>query len=88
MPGICARVLFADEIKKDPNVAFPKLIAEILPHGLLGIVVASMLAAIMSSLASVFNRFKNAFIVKINCLFVFFFFKVVQRFLQLIFINN
>jgi Na+/proline symporter len=57
LPGICARVLFADEIKKDPNVAFPKLIAEILPHGLLGIVVAAMLAAIMSSLASVFNRY-------------------------------
>jgi SSS family solute:Na+ symporter len=61
LPGICARVLFADEIAADPNVVFPKLITLILPHGLLGIVVASMLASVMSGLAAVFNSCSTIF---------------------------
>lgn len=39
----------------EPDAALPSLIQQLLPPGLRGIVVAGMLAAIMSSLSSVFN---------------------------------
>lgn len=53
LPGLIAVVLYP-EIKGDE--AYPTLIAgNLLPAGIKGIVVAGLLAAIMSSLASVFN---------------------------------
>jgi SSS family solute:Na+ symporter len=53
LPGLIAAAIFPD-IKGDS--AFPTLLAsDILPMGIKGFVVAGLLAAIMSSLASVFN---------------------------------
>lgn len=53
LPGLLAVVLYP-EIKGDE--AYPFLIAgNLIPEGLKGIVIAGLLAAIMSSLASVFN---------------------------------
>jgi len=64
VPGICARALFDDEMKANSegyNVAFPLLVMRLLPSPLLGLMVASMLAALMSSLASVFNSTSTIF---------------------------
>ncbi|NXB58463.1 SC5AA protein, partial [Struthidea cinerea] len=36
------------------NVAYPKLVLSLLPHGLRGLMLAVVLAALMSSLASIF----------------------------------
>lgn len=46
--GMGARVLFAD-VLTDPELAFPHVIQQILPVGLGGLVIAGLLAAIMSS---------------------------------------
>ncbi len=42
-------------VRDNAQQAFPKLVAEILPSGVRGIVVAGLLAALMSSLAGAFN---------------------------------
>ena len=60
MPGMIAYGLavqgkIGPEVLYDPNQAFPILVKEVLPMGLKGLVVAGLLAALMSSLASVFN---------------------------------
>eukprot|EP00048_Salpingoeca_helianthica_P003434 m.67271 g.67271 ORF g.67271 m.67271 type:complete len:668 (+) comp12700_c0_seq1:42-2045(+) len=56
LPGIAARALYPSEIAdRGPDAAYPLLVTRLLPHGLLGLVCASMLSALMSSLASVFN---------------------------------
>lgn len=57
MPGVIAFAL-AEQGRltlTDPDGALPALIAAVLPIGLKGLVVAGLLAALMSSLSSVFN---------------------------------
>lgn len=53
-PGLIAAALFAD-VRETADLAYPALVTRILPIGLKGIVIAGLLAAIMSSLASCFN---------------------------------
>jgi SSS family solute:Na+ symporter len=57
VPGIIAYVLASrgELILERPDQALPALIATLLPDGLRGIVVAGLLAALMSSLSGVFN---------------------------------
>ncbi len=57
IPGLIAYTLAArGELELDrPDQALPALIATLLPPGVRGIVVAGLLAALMSSLSSVFN---------------------------------
>ena len=57
VPGIIAHVLAArGEITlTSPDAALPTLVAALLPEGVRGLVVAGLLAALMSSLSSVFN---------------------------------
>jgi SSS family solute:Na+ symporter len=55
LPGIVARVLYPEIRGAAADQAYPVLVTRLLPLGLRGIVVAAMLAALMSSLASVFN---------------------------------
>ena len=43
------------------NIAFPLLVMKVLPTPALGLVVAAMLAALMSSLASIFNSTSTLF---------------------------
>lgn len=50
-----------DVITQNAQAAFPLLVTEILPVGIRGIVVAGLLAALMSSLAGVFNASSTLF---------------------------
>ncbi|XP_072024832.1 sodium/glucose cotransporter 4-like [Amphiura filiformis] len=79
-PGMISRVLFPDEVAcatqescKEvcgspvgcSNVAFPKLVLEIMPLGLRGLMLAVMLSALMSSLTSIFNSSSTIFTIDI-----------------------
>ncbi|XP_070765715.1 sodium/glucose cotransporter 4 [Enoplosus armatus] len=76
MPGMISRALFPDEVGcVDPavcqsvcgasvgcsNIAYPKLVVELMPAGLRGLMLAVMLAALMSSLTSIFNSSSTLF---------------------------
>lgn len=68
IPGMIAVTLqqmgapgFAD--MERPDEAFPRLVAHLLPEGIRGLVLAGMLAALMSSLASLFNSTATLFTV-------------------------
>src|SRR5258708_34399441 len=54
LPGIVAMALFSD-VSQNPDSASPTLVTRLLPDGIKGLVLAGMLAALMSSLASAFN---------------------------------
>ncbi|XP_028259689.1 sodium/glucose cotransporter 4 isoform X3 [Parambassis ranga] len=76
LPGMISRALFPDEVGcVDPavcqsvcgatvgcsNIAYPKLVVELMPVGLRGLMLAVMLAALMSSLTSIFNSSSTIF---------------------------
>ncbi|NXJ92316.1 SC5AA protein, partial [Corythaixoides concolor] len=76
MPGMLSRVLYPDAVAcVDPeecarvcgaavgcsNIAYPKLVVELMPSGLRGLMIAVMMAALMSSLTSVFNSSSTLF---------------------------
>ncbi|XP_064415520.1 sodium/glucose cotransporter 4 isoform X2 [Latimeria chalumnae] len=76
MPGMISRALFPDEVAcVDPticesvcgarvgcsNIAYPKLVVELMPVGLRGLMIAVMVAALMSSLTSIFNSSSTLF---------------------------
>ncbi|HRE43155.1 MAG TPA: sodium:solute symporter [Terricaulis sp.] len=71
IPGMIAVALaqqgapgFADwNYQENSNEAFPRLASALLPEGLRGLVLAGMLAALMSSLASLFNSTATLFTV-------------------------
>ena len=52
LPGLIARALYPD-IKGDD--AYPTLVVRLLPPGMIGLMVAALLAALMSSLSATFN---------------------------------
>lgn len=52
LPGLIAATLFPEVVGDE---AFPNLVIQLLPPGLTGIMVAAMLAAVMSSLSATFN---------------------------------
>ncbi|HUP25178.1 MAG TPA: sodium:solute symporter [Thermoanaerobaculia bacterium] len=52
LPGLVSRVLYPNVVGDE---AFPNLVVNLLPPGLTGIMVAAMLAAVMSSLSATFN---------------------------------
>src|SRR5437016_4183558 len=55
LPGIIAAALYADIRGGSADAAYPALVTRLLPAGFKGLVLAGMLAALMSSLASAFN---------------------------------
>ncbi|KAI5139292.1 Sodium/Glucose Cotransporter 4 [Manis pentadactyla] len=70
MPGMISRALYPDEVGcVDPdicqricgarvgcsNIAYPKLVMALMPVGLRGLMIAVIMAALMSSLTSIFN---------------------------------
>jgi SSS family solute:Na+ symporter len=59
--GLAVQGKIGPEVLYEPNQAFPILVKEVLPLGLKGLVVASLIAALMSSLASVFNASATLF---------------------------
>ena len=59
LPGICAAVLFP--ILEKTDQAYPTMMIELLPSGLLGLTFAALIAAIVSSLASMTNSISTIF---------------------------
>lgn len=53
LPGLIAKALYPGEVTGDN--AYPLLVVKLMPSGLVGLMVAALLAALMSSLSSVFN---------------------------------
>ncbi len=69
VPGMIAVALWKqgapgfESIGENPQSAFPVLVSNLLPEGLRGLVLAGMLSALMSSLASLFNSTATLFTV-------------------------
>ncbi len=69
LPGMIAVALFkqgaraSKSIGENPQGAFPVLVSNLLPVGLRGLVLAGMLSALMSALASLFNSTATLFTV-------------------------
>ncbi|XP_066878035.1 sodium/mannose cotransporter SLC5A10 isoform X1 [Kogia breviceps] len=76
MPGMISRVLFPDDVGcvvpseclracgaeiGCSNIAYPKLVLALMPTGLRGLMIAVMMAALMSSLTSIFNSSSTLF---------------------------
>ncbi|XP_049730660.1 sodium/glucose cotransporter 5 isoform X2 [Elephas maximus indicus] len=76
MPGMISRALYPDDVGcvvpseclracgaeiGCSNIAYPKLVIELMPTGLRGLMIAVMLAALMSSLTSIFNSSSTLF---------------------------
>ncbi|XP_041852016.1 sodium/myo-inositol cotransporter 2 [Melanotaenia boesemani] len=76
LPGMISRILYTDEVAcADPDlckqicgnpvgcsdIAYAKLVLELLPVGLRGLMMAVMIAALMSSLTSIFNSSSTIF---------------------------
>lgn len=55
LPGIMARVIFSDMDASQSDKALPKMVMHLLSPGVKGVFFAALLAALMSSLAAVFN---------------------------------
>lgn len=55
LPGVIAAALYSDVAAGRTDQAYPALVARLLPIGIKGLVIAALLAALMSSLSSVFN---------------------------------
>lgn len=53
-PGILAYALFSEQIK-DPNDTLMVLISQVLPSGLIGLMTAALLAALMSTISAALN---------------------------------
>ncbi|KAG2375095.1 hypothetical protein C9374_010099 [Naegleria lovaniensis] len=60
IPGMIARVLIP-EVKDDPNSAYILLITKLAPPGLKGLLLSAIIAALMSSLASLFHSSSTLF---------------------------
>ncbi|XP_043567666.1 sodium/myo-inositol cotransporter 2-like isoform X1 [Chiloscyllium plagiosum] len=80
LPGMISRVLFTDEVACADadtcqricgnkvgcsDIAYPKLVMELLPGGLRGLMMSVMIAALMSSLTSIFNSASTLFTIDI-----------------------
>ncbi|XP_008566433.1 PREDICTED: sodium/glucose cotransporter 4 isoform X2 [Galeopterus variegatus] len=80
MPGMISRALFPDEVGcVDPdicqrvcgarvgcsNIAYPKLVMALMPTGLRGLMIAVVMAALMSSLTSIFNSSSTLFAIDV-----------------------
>jgi len=61
IPGLISRALFPEQVKASPNLAYVLLVQNVLPTGARGLMIAAMLAALMSTLASVFHSSATLF---------------------------
>lgn len=55
LPGLIAAALWGEELAADPDLAYPLIVTRLMPTGMAGIMIAALLAALMSSLSAVFN---------------------------------
>ncbi|XP_029371240.1 sodium/glucose cotransporter 1 isoform X2 [Echeneis naucrates] len=75
-PGMISRILYTDEVAcVDPaeckkycgatvgctNIAYPKMVLDLMPNGLRGLMLSVMMASLMSSLTSIFNSASTLF---------------------------
>ena len=58
-PGIMCFVLFKDTAK--PDDAYITLVKQLMPHGLLGLCIAALIAALIDTVASALNSFSTVF---------------------------
>ena len=80
IPGMAARLLFPDKIgcstpetcreicgneASCTDIAYPLIVIELMPNGLRGLMLACMIAALMSSLTSIFNSSSTIFTIDI-----------------------
>jgi SSS family solute:Na+ symporter len=67
IPGLIAYALHAQGKLEltDPNAAFPEMVKQIMPVGLRGLLAGGLLAALMSSLASVYNACSTLYTIDI-----------------------
>ncbi|CAF0903357.1 unnamed protein product [Adineta steineri] len=80
IPGMAARILFPDRIAcSNPetckqicgneasctDIAYPLIVIELMPNGLRGLMLACMIAALMTSLTSIFNSSSTIFTIDI-----------------------
>ncbi|XP_041463706.1 sodium/glucose cotransporter 4-like [Lytechinus variegatus] len=80
IPGMISRTMWPDEIAcVEPevcekacgnpagcsNIAYPRLVVELMPTGLRGLMLATMLAAMISSLTSIFNAASSMFVIDV-----------------------
>nr|XP_030726258.1 sodium/glucose cotransporter 4 isoform X1 [Globicephala melas] len=80
IPGMISRTLYPDEVGcVDPdicqricgarvgcsNIAYPKLVMALMPMGLRGLMIAVIMAALMSSLTSIFNSSSTLFAIDV-----------------------
>jgi len=61
MPGIMAFQLYPEALAENPDKAYPTLIANLLPAGMRGFLLAALAGAITSSLASMLNSASTIF---------------------------
>ncbi|KAM9455930.1 sodium/glucose cotransporter 1 [Clarias gariepinus] len=76
LPGMISRVLYTDEVAcvvpelckaycdaevGCTNIAYPKMVVDLMPNGLRGLMLSVMLASLMSSLTSIFNSSSTLF---------------------------
>ncbi len=61
MPGVVAGYLYPADVARDSNTAFPLMVKRLMPPVVKGIMISAMLAAAMSTLASVFNSASTIF---------------------------
>ncbi|NXH15026.1 SC5A1 protein, partial [Bucco capensis] len=76
MPGMISRILYTDVVAcvvpeacqmycgtavGCTNIAYPKMVVELMPNGLRGLMLSVMLASLMSSLTSIFNSASTLF---------------------------
>ncbi len=55
VPGLIAVKLWPAEVAADPDMAYPLIVTRLMPEGMAGLMIAALLAALMSSLSAVFN---------------------------------
>ena len=62
IPGTVCQALYPDELKElGTDLAYPLIVTKLMPPGMVGLVTAAMLSALMSTLASVFNSSSTLF---------------------------
>ncbi|KAH3763741.1 sodium transporter [Pelomyxa schiedti] len=59
--GVIAYALYPEEVSQRADIAYPLMVVRLLPNGLRGVMLSSMLSALMSTLASVFNSCSTLF---------------------------
>ena len=61
LPGLVAKALYSKEVGAVADNAYPVLLGKLMPHGLLGLTVAGIAAALMGHLSATYNSIATLF---------------------------